>query len=79
MGGKERKYEMDNQVLNQVVNQVVNRLVNQLVNNATNSYSSGGLCIFWVDMTIDRTDSSYIVQSVRSNVRSVDVGKFSYT
>ena len=41
--------------------------------NATNGYSSGGLCIFWVDMNIDRTCSSYIVQSIRSNVRSIDV------
>ena len=41
--------------------------------NATNGYGSGGLCIFWVDMNIDRTCSQYIVQSVRSNVRSVDV------
>ena len=41
--------------------------------NATNGYSSGGLCIFWVDMNIDRTCSSYIVQSIRSNVRSIDL------
>ena len=46
MGEEKRKYEMEECKECEIEGK-----------NATNGYSSGGLCIFWVDMNIDRTCS----------------------
>ena len=46
MGEKKRKYEMEECKECEVEGK-----------NATNGHGSGGLCIFWVDMNIDRTCS----------------------
>ena len=44
MGEKKRKYEMEECKECEVEGK-----------NAKNGYSLGGLCIFWLDMNIDRT------------------------
>ena len=69
MGEKKRKYEMEECKECEVEGK-----------NAKNGYSLGGLCIFWLDMNIDRTCTQSTVNTFKYtfNRRITCPGKFYY-